>query len=155
MVPIAILILLIPIIIICCLPAMLFGFSGSEDKDINAMTVQAETIKSYYEQYDTYCQQRVEEIEAEIFRGARVYADDLQHCIEVGEMEIPLKTGVISEADICGEIGELILGKKQGRRDDDEITIYDATGMALLDIAAAKAVLDMAEKTGAGQTVEI
>ena len=96
-----------------------------------------------------------EEIEAEIFKGARVYADDLQHCMEVGEMEIPLKTGVISEADICGEIGELILGKKQGRRDDDEITIYDATGMALLDIAAAKAVLDMAEKTGAGQTVEI
>lgn len=88
LVPIAILILLIPIIIICCLPAMLFGFSGSEDKDINAMTVQAETIKSYYEQYDTYCQQRVEEIEAEISSDSDSESISYELSVEGSPMDV-------------------------------------------------------------------
>lgn len=96
-----------------------------------------------------------EEIDPQLFRGARIYGDDLEHCVEVGEMEIPLKTGVISREDIVGEIGELILREKPGRQNAEEITIYDATGMALLDIAAAKTALDSAEKEQFGQIVQI
>lgn len=96
-----------------------------------------------------------EEIDPQLFAGALVYADDLPHCIEVGEMEIPLKKGVISKDEIAGEIGSLILGQSRGRQNDEEITIYDATGMALLDIATAKAALDLAVEAGLGQEVEI
>jgi len=96
-----------------------------------------------------------EEIDPEILRGARIFVDDKKHCIEAGEIEIPLKMGVITEAEIQGEIGDLILGKVPGRQKDEEITVYDATGMALLDIAAASVALELAREKGLGQSVEL
>ena len=96
-----------------------------------------------------------EEIDPQLFREAVVYCDDLDHAMEVGEMEIPLKEGIISPGELKGEIGQLMLGQTQGRTDDRQITIYDACGMALLDISAAKTLLDLAEKQGIGQMVEL
>lgn len=91
-----------------------------------------------------------EEIDAEIFRNARIFADDIKHCIEVGEMEIPFKKGIITESHIAGEIGDILSGKAQGRTSEDQITIYDATGMAMLDLATAKLALDSAGKRNMG-----
>lgn len=96
-----------------------------------------------------------EEIDPELFRDAIIYLDDYSHVVEVGEMEMPLKQGVITEANIKGEMGKLILGETVGRTSDDQITIFDACGMALLDIATAKSALELAEKDGFGQPVEI
>ena len=95
-----------------------------------------------------------EEVEAEIFRDAVVYADDLFHCIEAGEMEMPLKSGVIAKDDLKGEIGQLILGETVGRTSDEQITIFDPTGMALSDIAVAKAALESAAEKGIGCVAE-
>lgn len=95
-----------------------------------------------------------EEIDPEIFVGARIYVDDKMHCVDAGEIEIPLKKGLISEEDIQGEIGDLILGKTAGRASAEEITIFDATGMALLDLAAAKTALDAAEENALGDCAE-
>ena len=80
--------------------------------------------------------------------------DDMAHCIEAGEVEIPVKKGIITEEDIH-EIGDLILGNCAGRTSDEDITIYDPAGMALLDIAAAKVALDLAEKKDLGTVVEL
>lgn len=96
-----------------------------------------------------------EEIDPEIFKDAVIFMDDKEHCCQVGESEIPLKAGIITEDDIRGEIGDLILGKAKGRESRDEITIYDATGMALLDIMTAKTVLDLAIEKGLGTDAEI
>ena len=96
-----------------------------------------------------------EELDPEIMRGARIFVDDQVHCVSAGEIEIPLKTGVIGERDIIGEIGELILGQKPGRKNAEEITVFDATGMALLDLAAGKTALDAAEKLKLGQGAEL
>ena len=69
-----------------------------------------------------------EEIDPELFRGARVFGDDLNQCKAVGEMEIPLKKGMISEEELGGEIGQVLTGDVAGRTSDDQITIFDATG---------------------------
>ena len=66
-----------------------------------------------------------------------------------------MRTGVDLFGDdgfggLNGEIGDLILQKVPGRTSDEQITIYDATGMALLDIAAGKAALDLAKKKNLG-----
>ena len=95
-----------------------------------------------------------EELDPEIFAGAKVFVDDMEHCVEAGEVEIPVKKGIVSEADI-NEIGDLILGNCEGRTSDEDITIYDPAGMALLDIAAAKVALDLAEEKDLGTTVEL
>jgi ornithine cyclodeaminase/alanine dehydrogenase len=88
-----------------------------------------------------------QEIEPEIFSRAIIYTDDISHSSEVGEMELALKKKIITLENISGEIGELISGKKLGRTSPDDITIYDATGLALLDIATAKVALDSVEST--------
>lgn len=95
-----------------------------------------------------------EELDPEIFREAKVFVDDMENCIEAGEVEIPVKKGILAESSIT-EIGDLILGNVAGRTSDEDITIYDPAGMALLDIAAAKVALDLAEAKGLGAVVEL
>ena len=48
----------------------------------------------------------------------------------------------MTRGHIAGQIGEVLLGTKPGRGDADEITVFDATGLALLDLAVAKKVVD-------------
>ena len=91
-----------------------------------------------------------QEIESTIFQGAAFYADDRAQCIRVGEMELPIKQGVISADDITGEIGDLIDGKVPGRTSDTQTTIFDATGLYILDLAAAKVAIDRALAEGVG-----
>ncbi len=83
-----------------------------------------------------------EEIDPEIFRGARVFGDDLNQCKNVGEMEIPLKKGMIKEEELGGEIGQVLAGEVPGRTAEDQITIFDATGLSALDLITAKIALE-------------
>ncbi|MBQ1690842.1 MAG: ornithine cyclodeaminase family protein, partial [Firmicutes bacterium] len=83
-----------------------------------------------------------EEIDPEIFRGARVFGDDLAQCKAVGEMEIPLKKGTIKEEELGGEIGQVLAGETEGRTAPDQITIFDATGLSALDLITAKIALE-------------
>lgn len=96
-----------------------------------------------------------EELEPTVLQGARIFVDDMIHCVAAGEIEVPIKKGIITPDHVAGEMGDLVLGRIPGRRSEDEITVFDATGMALLDIAAAKAALEAAGTLGLGQTVEL
>lgn len=96
-----------------------------------------------------------EEIDPEIFRDARIFVDDKQQCIQVGELEIPVKQGIIKESEIAGEIGDLLEGKIKGRTSNEEITIYDTTGIALLDLITAKVAIDLAKERNLGTFIEI
>jgi alanine dehydrogenase len=96
-----------------------------------------------------------EEIDPEIFRDARIFVDDITQCINVGETEIPVSRDIIKKEDIAGEIGDIIAGKTMGRENDEQVTIFDATGIALLDLATAKLALDEAKKISMGSTVNI
>lgn len=96
-----------------------------------------------------------EEIDPEIFKGAKIYADDLAQCIRVGEMEIPLINGVIAKEDVAGEIGDLLSGNIAGRANDTETTIFDATGLYILDLVAAKVAITKAKEAHIGLEVEM
>jgi len=96
-----------------------------------------------------------EEIDPDIFRNARVFTDDTPQCISVGEIEIPIKKGILAPEHIAGEIGDVLTGKTAGRQSDDQITVFDATGTALLDLLTAKLALDKAAEAGLGETVEL
>ena len=96
-----------------------------------------------------------EEIDPELFREARVFADDIPQCIRVGEMELPIKAGVLEKEHIAGEIGQVLTGEVNGRTSEKEITIFDATGLALLDLVTGKKAIDLALEKGLGNTVEI
>jgi ornithine cyclodeaminase/alanine dehydrogenase len=74
-----------------------------------------------------------QELEPEVFRNAKIVNDSIAQCIEKGETWHPLTKNIITEEGIHAEIGEILLGQKPGRETDDEITIFDSTGMAIQD----------------------
>lgn len=96
-----------------------------------------------------------EEIDPQIMKSARIYCDDSAQCIRVGEIELPIKQGIISTSQILGELGDCMLDSKKGRQHHDDITVFDATGLALLDLNTAKTVLDLADEQGIGTILHI
>ena len=72
--------------------------------------------------------------------GAMVVVDDLRQAGLAGEINVPITKGVYSIDEVYGTLGEIITGRKQGRKDRDEITVFDATGLAIEDLAVAKMI---------------
>jgi len=74
---------------------------------------------------------------------------------EAGDIVIPLQRGVIGEDKIDAELGEIVLGKKPGREQADEITLFKSVGNAAQDVAAAAAALRRARELGVGTEVDL
>ncbi|HEV8259604.1 MAG TPA: hypothetical protein VGQ19_02460, partial [Burkholderiales bacterium] len=91
-----------------------------------------------------------QELEATILKRARIFVDDIRQCRTDGEINVPLSQGVLEEADIAGEIGEVIVGKKKGRISDRDITLFDSTGIALQDSATIPLEYERALAAGVG-----
>ena len=91
-----------------------------------------------------------QELEGAIVKRARVFVDDIRQCRNDGEINVPLTQGLITEADIAGEIGEVITGRKPGRTSDQEITLFDSTGIALQDSATIPLEYERALAAGVG-----
>jgi alanine dehydrogenase len=72
-----------------------------------------------------------QELDARIIQRARVFVDDIRQCRTDGEINVPLRDGLIREEDIAGEIGQVIVGKVGGRISDEQVTVFDSTGIAL------------------------
>ena len=82
------------------------------------------------------------EAASDLIAASRLYADQVEAMKkESGEYLVPLQEGLITEEHIVGSIGEVLCGKKPGRQTDDEITLFDALGLAVEDVAAAVYVL--------------
>lgn len=85
-----------------------------------------------------------QEVESALFPRARVFADDIRQCTSFGELEVPIAQGAIGVDDVCGELGEVLAGEIPGRVTAEDITVFDATGLALLDIVTARIALERA-----------
>jgi ornithine cyclodeaminase/alanine dehydrogenase len=96
-----------------------------------------------------------QEIDESIFACSRVFVDDYDQAINAGETEIPIKKGVISKQDIVSEMGDVISGNVAGRLSDNDITIFDSTGIALQDLIVANLALHKASEKGVGKIVEL
>lgn len=93
-----------------------------------------------------------QELDPELFRDARVVVDSAVQCSEKGELQHALAAGIVSGPD--AEIGEVLLGRKPGRESDEQITIFDSTGMAIQDNTTAAALLRLARERGIGTSFD-
>ncbi len=91
-----------------------------------------------------------QELEPEIFRNAKIVVDSISQCSQKGETFHPLANNIITMDDIHGEIGEVLLGAKSGRTNDEEITIFDSTGMAIQDNTTARSIYQNALANNVG-----
>ncbi len=81
-----------------------------------------------------------EELDPMVLKRARVVVDDIPQASHSGEVNVPLSKKLITEKDICCELGEVIAGKKKARTKDSDITVFDSTGLAIQDVATANMV---------------
>lgn len=87
-----------------------------------------------------------EELEPSILKEAMVVVDDLTQASSSGEINVPISKRLFSVKDIYATLGEIIIGKKPGRKDNKTITVFDSTGVGIEDVAVAKLVYDKASQ---------
>ncbi|MFH1573676.1 MAG: hypothetical protein ABIG68_06805 [Acidobacteriota bacterium] len=81
--------------------------------------------------------------------------DNIGQCLKWGDINNSVSAGLLLESDLVGEIGQVILGEKQGRTDDEQITLFDATGLGIQDAVVAKLIYETARREGLGVEVEL
>lgn len=90
-----------------------------------------------------------QELDADLLVEAKIVIDEIEQACHSGEINVPLSKGRIKVEDIYSTIGEVVAGMKKGRENDEEITIFDSTGLAIQDIVCAKIVYEKAKEKGA------
>jgi alanine dehydrogenase len=96
------------------------------------------------------------ELDTQIIKRAKFVGDSKEACFnEAGDIILPIKEGAITESHFYAELGDVITGKKKGRENNKEITLFKSNGLAIQDVATAKLIYDKALKAGIGLNVEI
>jgi len=85
-----------------------------------------------------------QELEPLILSSNKLVTDITSQCASMGELHHALHMGVMKNADVYAELGQIITGEKKGRIADKEIIVFDSTGTALQDIASAAIVYEKA-----------
>ncbi len=88
-----------------------------------------------------------QEVATDLIARASVFTDEVAQAVTLGESQHAVAAGLKSEADIR-QIGEVINGTHPGRASDNEVTLFDGTGVGLQDLAVASAVVDLAVQQG-------
>jgi ornithine cyclodeaminase/alanine dehydrogenase len=96
------------------------------------------------------------ELDSAIVKRSKFIGDSREACFkEAGDIMIPVNAGEIPESHFYAELGEIINGKKQGRVNENEITLFKSNGLAIQDVATAKLVYEKALAAGIGINIEI
>ncbi len=96
------------------------------------------------------------ELDTATVKRSKFVGDSKEACLkEAGDIMIPLKEGSVTEDHFYAELGDLVTGKKKGRTNENEITVFKSNGLAIQDAATAKLIYDKAVAAGIGINVEI
>jgi alanine dehydrogenase len=95
-----------------------------------------------------------QEIDPALIASAKVVADSLEQTCAIGDTHHAIARGLMGKEDVYAELGEIVAGKKSGRTTDDEIIIFDSTGVAMEDAVAATAVYEKARAVSNGTYFE-
>ncbi len=95
------------------------------------------------------------ELDPRILFDAKVVIDDWDQATHSGEVNVPIHDGIYDPKKIHGSLGDVIIGKLAPRVSDDEITLFDSTGLAIQDVALARVVYAQALARGLGTAIEL
>ena len=88
-----------------------------------------------------------QEVDPQLLARATIFTDEVAQSISIGEAQHAIAQGLIAESDIA-QLGAVITETNPGRTSDDQITLFDGTGVGLQDLAVAAAVVDLAVEKG-------
>jgi ornithine cyclodeaminase len=96
------------------------------------------------------------ELDSAAVARAKLFVDRRESTLnEAGDFLIPKSEGVIGDAHIRAELGEILLGTQKGRESVDDITLFKSLGLAVEDVAAAHYIYTRAVERGVGTSVEM
>lgn len=90
------------------------------------------------------------EIAPSLMAQATVVTDSTEQCAAIGDLHHAIAAGVKKAGEVQAELGEVLAGLRPGRRRVDEVVVFDSTGTALQDVAAAGIVYERATAAGKG-----
>jgi ornithine cyclodeaminase/alanine dehydrogenase-like protein (mu-crystallin family) len=96
-----------------------------------------------------------QELAPDLLARATVVVDVLDQCARIGELHHALAAGAMRREDVYAELSDVVSGRKAGRRAADEIIVFDSTGTALEDVAAAALVYQRALHADRGVEVSL
>jgi len=98
---------------------------------------------------------QMQEVPAETLQRAKIFVDSRSASLEeAGDLIQPIRAGLFDESHICGELGEVVLGRQPGRESTEEITYFKSVGIAVQDAMAAQVALANARKMNIGTEVD-
>ena len=95
------------------------------------------------------------EIAPALMASATVVVDVLRQAETMGDLHHAIRAGVLSSRDVHAELVEMVVGRKPGRTRDDQVTIFDSTGVAIEDVASAVWIYERALRRSVGLTVSL
>lgn len=95
-----------------------------------------------------------QEIAPALLRAAAVVVDDLDQCSRIGDLHHALELGVMRLEDVRASLDQVVAGAARGRTSDTEVIVFDSTGVAIEDVAAAVVVYERAEARGVGVVID-
>jgi ornithine cyclodeaminase/alanine dehydrogenase-like protein (mu-crystallin family) len=81
------------------------------------------------------------EVEREAIGRCRLFCDEWAQAAGGGELAVPVDAGVVDGEQVT-QLGDVLVGRAEGRRAADEITLFDSTGLAIQDLAIARATYE-------------
>jgi ornithine cyclodeaminase/alanine dehydrogenase-like protein (mu-crystallin family) len=93
------------------------------------------------------------EITPALMAASAVVVDDLAQCRQIGDLHHALDAGAMREDDVRADLAAVVADPRRGRRGADEIVLFDSTGVAIEDVAAAAVVYERALGEGGGATI--
>ena len=97
------------------------------------------------------CRPTQQEMPPQLVKRGRLYVDSSAAAVvEAGDIVMNIAAGLFDASHVRGEVGELVLGRVQGRTSPGDITIFKSLGMAVEDVVAADLVFRRAVESGAG-----
>jgi ornithine cyclodeaminase len=84
-----------------------------------------------------------------------VVVDSVSQAVRSGDTHHAIESGLLSQADIHAELGEIAAGRRPGRERAEELTIADLTGLGVEDAAMANLAATRVAAAGVGQVIEI
>ena len=97
----------------------------------------------------------MQEVPPETLQRAKIFVDSRSASLEeAGDLIQPMRMGLFDQTHICGELGEVVLGRVPGRQSAEEITYFKSVGIAVQDAMAAQVALNNARKMNIGKEVE-
>jgi alanine dehydrogenase len=96
-----------------------------------------------------------QELDPTLLGRSKVVADLVEQCATIGELHHALDQKVMNKDQVHAELGEVVAATKPGRTSNDEVIVFDSTGMALQDVVTSALVYEKAKQQGAGTTIEM